>query len=136
LLTLAPLGDVARERLPEVIERMRERLEGEAPYEQRRELWAATFLLMGLRYENALIEQLLKGVQGMEESTTYQLILGRGEAKGEVKEARKLVLRLGRKRFGEPDASVQKALRDASLDRLEEMADRLLQAETWQELLA
>ncbi len=115
---------------------MRERLEGEAPYEQRRELWAATFLLMGLRYENALIEQLLKGVQGMEESTTYQLILGRGEAKGEVKEARKLVLRLGRKRFGEPDASVQKALRDASLDRLEEMADRLLQAETWQELLA
>jgi predicted transposase YdaD len=119
---------------------MRERLEGEASYEQSRELWAATLLMMGLRYDNALIEQLLKGVQGTEESTTYQLILSRGEAKGEAKgevnEARKIVLRLGRKRFGEPDAPVQKALRDRSLDPLEVMIDRMLEVESWAELLA
>jgi hypothetical protein len=142
-LPLAPLGAVEPGQLPAVIGRMRDRLEAEARAGLRKELWGATFLLLGLRYEAGFIEQLLKGVQGMEESTTYQLLLSRGraegeargEAKGEMKEARKLLLRLGSKRLGEPEAEVLAWLEQASLEQLEAMADRLLQAETWQELL-
>ena len=71
----------------------------------------------------------------MEESTTYQLLIARGEVKGKTEEARSLLLRIGRNRFGAPDATVHAALATASLERLEQMADRLLQVESWQELL-
>lgn len=80
----------------------------------------------------------------MEESTTYQLLISRGEAKGRVEgeakgrteEALNLLLRIGRNRLGEPDADIQTALASATLEHLEQMADRLLKVETWHELLA
>jgi predicted transposase YdaD len=135
-LPLAPLTGEASGRLPEVIARMRARIEREAPARLQTELWATTFLLMGLRYEAALIERLLEGVMDMEESTTYQLLLSRGREQGRVEEARTLLLRIGRSRFGEPDAAVRAALTSASQERLEQMADRLLLVESWAELLA
>lgn len=139
LLPLAPLTDEAKEVLPNVVERMRGRIQQETTPAQGTELWAATFLLMGLRFEGAFIEQLLKGVQGMEESTTYQLLIERGEAKGEAKwrrkEAHELLLRIGNGRLGKPSADIREALNVASLEELEQMADRLLQVESWAELL-
>ncbi len=65
----------------------------------------------------------------MEESTTYQEIL--------EQEARRIILRQGSKRFGPPDARTQAAL-DAivSREQLEELAERLLEVESWNELLA
>lgn len=144
MLPLAPLTDDAKARLPEIIARMQARIAEESPPGLRKDLWAATFLLMGLRYETTLIRQLLKGVRGMEESTTYQWLLSQGkeqglvegEIKGRAEEARNLLLRLGRTKFGKPTKKVQNALEAASLEHLEKMADRLLQVETWQELLA
>src|SRR5208337_3377028 len=35
--------------------------------------WAATYLLMGLRYSDELTDSLLEGVQNMHESTTYEV---------------------------------------------------------------
>jgi predicted transposase YdaD len=37
---------------------------------------------LGLRYEQALIDQLLQGVRAMEESVTYQAIFKKGNEKG------------------------------------------------------
>ena len=72
----------------------------------------------------------------MKESTTYQAILEEGEAIGEAREARKLLLRQGEKRFGEPSAQTQAAIEAvSSLEQLEIMAVRLLEAENWAELL-
>src|SRR5438132_13996940 len=51
-------------------------------------LWGMTYILMGLRYEQALVNQLLEGVVAMEESVTYQAILARGA----LEEARKTLL--------------------------------------------
>lgn len=132
-LPLAPLSAVKPEELPAVIGRMRDRLEAETAVGLRKELWGATFLLLGLKYEAAFIEQLLKGVQGMEESTTFQLLLSRGraegkiegKAEGQVEEALKLLLRLGSKRFGVPEAEVLARLGRATLEQLEAMMDRL-----------
>jgi len=68
----------------------------------------------------------------MKESSTYQAILEEGEAK----EARKMLLLMGREQFGEPSAKIV-ALLDAvtDLDRLEALVLRLLQVKTWEELL-
>jgi hypothetical protein len=60
----------------------------------------------------------------------------KGEAVGEAKGERGVILRLGTKRFGEPDAIVRAALEAADLPRLEVLVDRLLEVESWQELLA
>jgi hypothetical protein len=76
----------------------------------------------------------------MKESTTYQLILkeGRaeGRAEGKAEEARQLLLRLGKKRFGPPSKDIETDLQNiTSLERLEQLAERLLEVGNWQELL-
>jgi hypothetical protein len=93
---------------------------------------------MGLRYPEAMIEDLKQGVLNMalnfkEESVTYKIILNEGRAD----EARRLLLRMGRRRFGEPAPEVLatiEAMKD--LDRIEDLAERLLDVTSWDELLA
>jgi predicted transposase YdaD len=92
VLPLAPLGAVQEAELPAVIARMKERLDREVPRRQAAELWSATYILMGTRYEESLIETLLQGVITMEESVTYQAILRKGKAQGVAEEARKILL--------------------------------------------
>jgi hypothetical protein len=139
LVPLAPLGGVQQTDLPAVVARMKHRFEREAP-SQAKELWSAVYILMGLRYERAMVQSLLRGVVNMKESVTYQAILEEGEAIGEAKgkadEARKLLMLLGRDRFGEPSAKIVAhlgALTD--LGRLEALMTRLLHAKTWEELV-
>lgn len=135
LVPLAPLGAVPQTDLPAVVAQMKRRFDRE----KRRvaaELWSATYILMGLRYPDALIQTLLRGVVDMEESVTYQAILKEGEAKGKAAEARRVLLLQGRTRFGKPSARIMAAL-DALSDvsELEALALRLLQASSWEELL-
>jgi hypothetical protein len=68
----------------------------------------------------------------MRESTTYQYILDEGR----VEEARKILVRQGRIRFGPPSDQATSALaRITDLERLERMTERLLTVSSWQELL-
>jgi predicted transposase YdaD len=140
-LPLAPLTNVSGDAVQGVVDRMKERIDREASRADGGELWAATYVLMGLRYPAELVEQLLKGARGLEDSVTYQALIARGEARGKAEgraeEARNLVLRLGSKRFGPPDAAVAAAVAAVdSVERLERMAERLLEVESWDELLA
>jgi predicted transposase YdaD len=105
---------------------------------------AATKLVMGLRYSAELIHQLLGDNMGIEESVIYQEILQKGEAQGEargeaigaLKEARKVILKLGQKRFGVPDDQVKKALKSiVDIAAIERLWDKLLAAKSWEELL-
>lgn len=59
-----------------------------------------------------------------------------GEERWRASEARSLILRLGTKRLGTAAAEVSAALEAADLARLEVLADRLLEVESWAELLA
>jgi hypothetical protein len=115
---------------------MKVRLDREVTPSQAAELWSATYILMGVRYDDALIDTLLQGVLAMEESVTYQKIIRKGKAEGKAEEARKILLLLGRDHFGEPSAEVQAVL-DALTDvqRLEELALRVHHVGSWQELL-
>lgn len=67
-LPMAPVSDVTREALPEVIRRMGERIDHE-PAATSGLLWSATGILMGLRHPPGLIEDLLRGVRNMKESS-------------------------------------------------------------------
>lgn len=76
----------------------------------------------------------------MKESSYYQGILKEGEAKGEAKGAFKtahsVLLRVGAKRFGEPDPRVLAAIDQIkNADTLEDLALRALEVNSWQELL-
>jgi hypothetical protein len=75
-------------------------------------------------------------VMGMEESTTYQFILKEGEARGEAQGVRNTILQIGSKRFGppSPESLATLAAIDSS-DLLQMIADRLLEVESWHELL-
>ncbi len=59
----------------------------------------------------------------MHESTTYRRILNDGRLEG----ARRFLLRLGTKRFAEPDATTATALEAIrDIDRLEALGERIL----------
>jgi hypothetical protein len=69
----------------------------------------------------------------MKESSTYQAILGEGG----VNELRKVLLLLGGKQFGPPDANVRAKIEETNdLPRLERWTERLLEVSNWEELLA
>src|SRR5437867_9968689 len=99
-------------------------------------LWAATYILLGLRYSGEFAKQLLRGVVSMKESVTYQAILeeGRteGRTEGRIEEARNFLLLQGSEKFGSPDPqfmSVLAAFNDVR--KLEGLGVRLFTADSW-----
>jgi predicted transposase YdaD len=119
---------------------MEERIDREAPPAEAGVLWAATYVLTGLRYPRAITNHLLQGVRAMRESVTWWAIFEEGEekgkAEGKVEGVRETLLLQGTKRFGPADAATEAALA-AITDptRLRELTVRLLDLGGWQELL-
>ena len=133
LLPLAPLTDEAEADLPGVIDHVVRRLRAETDRAEAAKMEVATFVLMGMRYDEDVLERLYRGVPEMEESSGYQLIMKRGERKALIR----TVLDLGRLKFGDLDADQLASLqRTKDLDRLGEMSRRIITATTWDELLA
>jgi predicted transposase YdaD len=136
ILPLAPLSTVTENELPAVIAQMEQRIRAEATPEEAGTLWTAADVLMGLRYPRDLVAQLLQGVHGMKESVTYQAIVEEGKMEGKIEARQEVLLELGQKRFGTPDASTETAVRAiADLERLKQLSERLLDASSWEELL-
>ena len=79
---------------------------------------------------------MLYGIRGIEESSVYQGILHKGEAKGRADHARTILTRHGTKKFGPPDEQAQAQIAAmADTDRLDELVDRVLDVASWDELL-
>ena len=138
--------------MPAVLTAVAVRLRDEAGPDLKTNLWAATEILLGLYHPNERVHELTKevttmilGIRGIEESSVYQDIFGKGEAKGraegeaegKVEEARLILLSLGRRKLGRPDEPVLARIAAiGDLDRLNALIHRLLDATTWEELLA
>jgi predicted transposase YdaD len=136
ILPLAPLAAIPRGRLPQVLDQLGDRFEQETR-STASDLWAATALLMGVRYDRTVITGLIEKVRRMRESVTYQIILEEGREEGRVQEARVLVLDLGTEKLGAPDTSIAATIdRTDDLAALQRMARAVLRANSWQELLA
>ncbi len=119
---------------------MKERLQGRRLRPRAGGLWTATRVLMGLRYSQPLVDELLKGVIGMEESVTYQAIVAKGVEKGrregEVAGLKEALLIVGSQQFGNPDAQTLAALEALEdVDGLKRLHARLRSAAGWHELL-
>src|SRR5262249_25298228 len=117
LLPLAPLTAVSEADLPGVVERIRQRLDRHPPARPAL-LLRATGLLMGLRHWYGRIFELLGGLQTKKESALYQRIvkegrregLEEGRQEGQVMEARRFLILLAPRRFGEPDPATLASL--------------------------
>ncbi len=155
VLPLAPLSDVAESALPDVIARMKMRIDAETTPQDAAELWVSTRVLMGLRYEKEFTDQMLEGVRNMKDSVTYQAILQEGRQEGEqigrqegeqigrqegeqigrIEEARRMLVRIGTRRFGAAPDAILTGIDALTLEDLEALADRLHEVESWSELL-
>jgi predicted transposase YdaD len=158
-LPVLPVANVEPEQVPRVLLAISERLVREASPEQAATFWAATKVMMGLRYPKEQVEEfergvsaMILGVRGIEESSVYQDIFAKGEAKGLVEglvegraeglaegfiegrtdEARQAVLQLGRKKLGQPDDGVRMRIAAiADVDRLNSLLERILEVASW-----
>jgi hypothetical protein len=118
--------------LAAVVHRIAERAQKEAPNERAKKLLADTYLLTGLRVPRTVAAQIFKGVRVMDESDTYLAIIDEGQEK----HAKKSILRLGMRRFGPTNQSIESALSSITdLDRLDRLLDRILDASSWKDLL-
>jgi predicted transposase YdaD len=144
LLPLAPISAVTETELPGIIKRMEQRLSSRRGRKQALLMWGAAYILLGLRYSPALAAQLFRGVMSMKESSTYQAILeegrqeGRqeGRSEGALVEAKKLLRIVGDRQFGPPDAPTAETIEGIEeVARLENLASRLQEVKSWQELL-
>lgn len=163
LSPLAMLTDEAAADMPSAFERFRRRLrEPTVPDNVVPTLLTTSYSLCGLRHDAAQIRELFMSLsQVLEDSTTYQWIISQGFAKGEAagflkgeaagflkgeaegkaegkaEEAKALLLRQGRKKFGEPSAAQSATLAGISdLDRLERIAEQVFDAASWDALLS
>jgi len=148
---LAPLADQSLERLSSTVDRVWQRLRADVAQERLGDLVTQTAVLMGLRYDTATAERLMQSVLEMEQSSVYQAIvrkgidqglaLGReqgieqGIERGREQGARDTLLRLATRRFGPPPDPARAHLNAAGLAGLNELLDRVLSANGWDDLL-
>jgi predicted transposase YdaD len=147
LLPLALVSAVTESELPGIIQRMGRRLNARRGRRQAQVIWAAAYILLGLRYTPALASQIFRGVVSMKESSTYQAIveegrvegiaqgMAKGLANGAVAEAKKVLRLLGDEAFGTPDSATAAAIEQLdNLVRLEDLLRRVRTAASWREL--
>jgi predicted transposase YdaD len=152
-LPLLAVADVRGMGIEEALAAMAARLANETTADRRALLIASTRLLMGLAYKDDEADRIFRRIEmldvlkihGIEESSTYQAIFREGKAEGKAEgeligkaeEAREILLRLGRKKFGNPKQRILgQVATEQDLNRLGELLDRILDAKSWDDLLA
>jgi predicted transposase YdaD len=111
---------------------------------------SALFFLLGLRFSQDMIQELLRvSPMILEESTTFQYVLGLGKTQG-MKEGRKEgreegredatrshILRVGEKRLGPASQQLLESLKATTdITLLEAAFDRVIDAASWDEVAA
>jgi hypothetical protein len=141
-LPLACLVGLSESDTGEVLRRIEARVRQEAEPATAERVRASAYLLLGLRFPDDVIDDLLRGVGimagALRVSSTYQAILreGAAEARAEaLARSHELLVRLGGKRFGPPDENVRAAIEQLTdLDELARLTERVLDVSSWDEL--
>jgi hypothetical protein len=155
LLPLAAVAKVPKRELSRIIKQIDQRLYAETKASDGELLRTATFVLLGLKYEKTFVEKIMsKNV--LELSSTYQALMEEGKdmgkaigleigkeigkeigrEEGELEKAREMLVRLGRRRLGEPSKDMMSFLNNISdVTVLDGFADRLWDIESWADLL-
>jgi hypothetical protein len=143
----APLTRFPPEQLPAILQRMKDLITTQAKDEKTLvNLWGVTYCCMGLRYPAEQVNELLADVMPIVYrcpdtkgvlSDGYYMGRSKGETEGALQATERWVHTLGNQRLGEPPAAVRQivtGLRD--LQRLEQLAARILKVDAWPEVLA
>jgi predicted transposase/invertase (TIGR01784 family) len=101
--------------------------------DQQREISACAQLLAGLRYDNRLIRAFLRE-ELMQESVVYQEIIQRGIQQGRQQGELAVILRQLTRKLGSVSPEIQAKLQSLSAEKLEELAEVLLDLSTVQDL--
>ena len=112
------------------------------PRREQSNLIAVTSVLAGLKLERAIIQRLMRS-EIMKESVIYQDILAQGEQKGRTEgrvegrtdEARSMITRQLTKRFGTLSIELQAKINALEIDRIESLAEDLLDFTSINDLL-
>jgi hypothetical protein len=136
-LPLVMLTDEAQVDLRQTIARIDQRLQQDAPTQAVGDsLWTTCTLLLGMRMDREQALRLFQGARVMRDSSVYQGILEEGRGEGELAALRRILRRQGERRFGVPRPEDEAALASiADVGRLDRMADRILSATSWADLL-
>ena len=137
LTPLAPVADLGQLDVAEVLRRTLEREAREAAPEVVDRMFAAIGILLTMRYGEMTSKELLSRFPELREMAPFKMYFDDGRAEGRAAEARAVIARQGRKKFGPPRPEHEAALAAvADLSRLEELTERLLDVNTWDDLLA
>src|SRR5437879_3040668 len=92
--------DAARRRIRPAAVRMMAPCPCRSTPSEGAELLTPSLVLTGLRVPKLQVAELFRGVRAMRESSGYQLILDEGREEGALRQARKVLLRVGGRRLG------------------------------------
>jgi predicted transposase YdaD len=148
LVPLAPVADVGRAEVPDLIRRVGTRVSRDTDPGTADRLLTAVGLLLQLRYGPVTTEEFIRRYPEIREYAAFRTFLeegrvegraeGRAEGRtmGRIEAFRELLFRQGRRKFGPPTAEhldAVNAITDS--DRLEALGERVLDASTWDDLL-
>jgi len=127
-----PPGVTAEEALSNWVDQIDRRLRAESPVDQAVRLMSAAYIFTSMRVDLAARSRVFSRSQVMHPMTAYDELLLES-----AKTSHRMLLRQGHRQFGEPDAATEAALREITdADRLDRLADAILTAKSWVELLA
>jgi predicted transposase YdaD len=132
LVPLAPVANVTAADYPEVLRRAEARVTREADPATGGRLLTAVSILLQMRYGIVAAEEFLRRFPEVREYGGFRTCIEEGRQEG----LRDAILRQGRKKFGPPTVEIEASV-DAITDlaRLGTLAERLLDVNTWDELL-
>jgi hypothetical protein len=145
-LAFTPLAKFAPERLPEVLRRMEEGIEARAGDEEWKDrLWFLAYSGMGVRYPAEQVDRWLAHKLDFIHRTNgcrralsdgYYAGYSQGQEEGKLHGALTWIEKVGGRRLGAPSAEVSASLKAIrNLDRLEQVAARVLKGASWTEVL-
>jgi hypothetical protein len=137
LAPLAPVANVELSAVPDVLMRLNARAAHDTDPTTTSRLFAAVSILLKLRYGMDTTNELLDRIPGIRELDIFKRFADEGRAEGRREEAVRSLGLMGRKKFGPPTAAQEAALAALTdLARLEALQMKLLDVNTWDELLA
>jgi hypothetical protein len=131
LVPLALIADVPREQLRETVGELFSRLQQVPDRSTADQLLATAFMLSNLRYDDMTIQEMMSDVEKMKEIPAFRIMYDEGREE----EARSLLIRLGRRRLGNPSPSIQSQIAAMTdVKALEDLMEQLMTATSWKEL--
>jgi hypothetical protein len=138
-LPMATLADVPVADLPDILYQIDSRLMAETSPENAAIMMVRTLFLAGMRMDPEHVEELKRGLRTMnilKESSFSRPYYEEGEKKGKITGAKKLLIHMGRARFGRLDKATRVKIESINdMERLEDLSVRLLNVASWADLL-